>query len=71
MKLSGQPWWTHDGSQINNSRLVVCQILTAMDAHGFELLASCDISNRTNGDSGSMDCELADLSHRQTDLLDR
>jgi hypothetical protein len=44
MKLKGNPWWTSDGAQVNYSRLLGCAVLSAMDAHGFEMIASVDMS---------------------------
>lgn len=56
MKLRGRPWFTSDGAEVNYSRLLSCSILSAMDANGFELVGSIDMSayNSTNDSKG--DC---------------
>lgn len=44
MKLRGTPWWTSDGAEVNQARLLGCNVLSALDAQGFELVASVDMS---------------------------
>jgi len=48
-KLHGHPWWTSDGTEIDFSRLLLCQILTAMEQYGFEMVASVDMSTGGSG----------------------
>jgi hypothetical protein len=44
IKLRGTPFYTSSGEQINQTRLLMCNILGVMDHHGFELVASVDQS---------------------------
>ncbi|KZV68104.1 hypothetical protein PENSPDRAFT_653547 [Peniophora sp. CONT] len=44
MKLKGNPWWASNGAQVCGARLLGCAILATMDAHGFELIGSVDMS---------------------------
>ncbi|ORY32566.1 hypothetical protein BCR39DRAFT_522894 [Naematelia encephala] len=55
LKLRGNPWWTSDGHQINQSRLLACAILSAMDACGFELVGSVDMSVGTGDNNLDLD----------------
>lgn len=54
LKLRGYPWLTSVGAEVNHSRLLACRILGALDACGFELEGSVDMSTG-GGDNGSMD----------------
>ncbi|KAH8930468.1 hypothetical protein BT69DRAFT_1210360 [Atractiella rhizophila] len=44
MKLRKNPWWTSDGEQVVRSKLLACNILSAMDNAGYELVGSVDMS---------------------------
>lgn len=61
MKLKGNPWWTSDGVEVNHARLTACAILSAMDANGFELVGSVDMS--VGRSKEHQDCELR-VRHR-------
>lgn len=52
MKLRGRPWFTSDGTEVNFARLLGCSVLSAMDAHGFELVGSVDMSIGTGDQRG-------------------
>nr|XP_018263218.1 uncharacterized protein I303_04711 [Kwoniella dejecticola CBS 10117]OBR85376.1 hypothetical protein I303_04711 [Kwoniella dejecticola CBS 10117] len=54
LKLRGSPWWTSDGTQVVESRLLACTVLSAMESVGFELVGSVDMSM---GSGESYDCE--------------
>ncbi|GAA5997657.1 uncharacterized protein JCM10292_001004 [Rhodotorula paludigena] len=56
LKLRGYPWLTSVGAEVNHSRLLACRILGALDACGFELEGSVDMSTG-GGDNGSMDLD--------------
>ncbi|GAA5999705.1 hypothetical protein JCM10207_005873 [Rhodosporidiobolus poonsookiae] len=56
LKLRGNPWWSSMGSEINQARLMVCSILSALDACGYELAGSVDMSVG-GGDNGSADLD--------------
>lgn len=56
MKLRGRPWYTSDGAEVNYSRLLGCSILSAMDANGFELVGSIDMSAYNSGNDSKGDC---------------
>ena len=56
IKLRGNPWWSSDGMQVGAARLMACAILSEMDAQGFELVGSVDMSvggSDNNGDCAS------------------
>ncbi|ORX36809.1 hypothetical protein BD324DRAFT_627226 [Kockovaella imperatae] len=57
IKLRGQPWYTSDGLMINQARKLMMGILKALDAHGFELLASVDMNIGPGGDSHITDID--------------
>lgn len=61
MKLKGNPWYTSDGAEVNHSRLLGCSVLSAMEAHGFDLVGSVDMSASPNQDYG--DCKLPCTPH--------
>ncbi|WWD17427.1 hypothetical protein CI109_101868 [Kwoniella shandongensis] len=44
LKLRGYPWFSSDGTQIVEARLLACTILSAMESVGFELVSSVDMS---------------------------
>jgi hypothetical protein len=44
LKLRGNPWWSSDGAQVCGSRYMAIALLSAMDAHGYELVGSVDMS---------------------------
>ena len=44
MKLKGEPWSSSDGQEINAGRLLACEILTAFEYVGWELVASININ---------------------------
>ncbi|WVF71611.1 hypothetical protein IAT40_006419 [Kwoniella sp. CBS 6097] len=44
LKLRGNPWWTSDGTQVCQARMLACTILSAMESVGFELVGSVDMS---------------------------
>jgi hypothetical protein len=48
MKLRGNPWCTSSGVEVNSARLLVCAILGEMDAQGFDLVGSVDMSVGTS-----------------------
>ncbi|WVR07171.1 hypothetical protein IAU60_004212 [Kwoniella sp. DSM 27419] len=56
LKLRGTPWWTSDGGQVVQARLLGCAILSAMDSVGFELVGSVDMSTG-GGDKGTADLD--------------
>ncbi|WWC89473.1 uncharacterized protein L201_004397 [Kwoniella dendrophila CBS 6074] len=49
IKLRGNPWWTSDGTQVVEARILACTVLSAMESVGFELVGSVDMS-MGNGD---------------------
>ncbi len=58
VKLKGRPWWSSSGDEIAHSRLLVCAILQAMDARGFELVGSIDMSVGQGEDNSDRKCSL-------------
>ncbi|OCF36716.1 hypothetical protein I316_01312 [Kwoniella heveanensis BCC8398] len=44
LKLRGTPWFTSDGAQVCQARMLVCTVLSAMESVGFELVGSVDMS---------------------------
>lgn len=59
MKLRGNPWWTSSGDQINQSRMLACALLSAMDLQGFELLGSVDMSMGAGENQSECECGTA------------
>ncbi|KAI9639663.1 uncharacterized protein MKK02DRAFT_39985 [Dioszegia hungarica] len=55
IKLKGNPWWTFSGEQMNHSRLLACSLLSAMEAQGFELLGSVDMSTARAEERSELD----------------
>ncbi|WVQ99269.1 hypothetical protein IAU59_006401 [Kwoniella sp. CBS 9459] len=49
LKLRGNPWFTSDGGQVCQARILACTVLSAMESVGFELVGSVDMS-MGNGD---------------------
>ncbi|GAA5852609.1 hypothetical protein JCM9279_005528 [Rhodotorula babjevae] len=49
VKLRGYPWYTSSGSEVNHARLLACNILSALDGLGWELIGSVDISQGGEG----------------------
>ena len=50
MKLKGTPWWSSDGATVIHARMLACTLLSAMEASGFELVGSVDMSMGQGGD---------------------
>lgn len=44
MKLQGRPWWTSKGEKVNQTRILACNVLSAMDKAGYDLYGSVDMS---------------------------
>lgn len=55
LKLRGNPWYSSDGAQVCGARFMAMALLSAMDAHGYELVGSVDMSIGS-GDA-NQDCE--------------
>lgn len=67
MKLRGHPWITSDGTEVNAARMLACNILSAMDHQGFELVGSVDMSIDTSGNSRDRECcRVSDLPQTRT-----
>lgn len=56
IKLRGNPWWSSDGAQVCASRMLACALLSAMDAHGYELVGSVDMSAGSGDNAGDCEC---------------
>lgn len=55
LKLRGNPWYTSDGVEVNQGRMMTMQIMTVMDQLGYELAGSVDMS--ASGGEGTSDCK--------------
>lgn len=44
VKLKGNPWYTSDGIEVNQARLLAMRIMSVMDQLGYELAGSVDMS---------------------------
>ncbi|CDZ96637.1 hypothetical protein [Phaffia rhodozyma] len=44
LKLCKNPWWSSDGVQVVEARILGCTILSAMESVGYELVGSVDMS---------------------------
>ncbi|WRT66228.1 uncharacterized protein IL334_003181 [Kwoniella shivajii] len=55
VKLRGNPWWSSDGSQVVQARLLACTVLSAMESVGFELVGSVDMSMGSGDGSYDLD----------------
>ncbi|RSH79696.1 uncharacterized protein EHS24_009348 [Apiotrichum porosum] len=53
--VSGSPWISSSDADIANSRLLVCQLLGAADALGYELVGSVNLGKPADKDYGMLD----------------
>lgn len=48
-KLRGNPWYTNQGSQVGQARVLACNLLAAMDDIGYELAGTIDMNRGNEG----------------------
>lgn len=53
-KLRGQPWLTYDQAQVVGGREVMCQLLTALDGIGYDLMGSVDMTIGNDSRDGKL-----------------